>query len=217
MKKLLLFLFVISFHSYAQDTIPASKSVIALDKMNVVYRGVKNPMTISFAGISDSDVTANAPGLSKAGQTGKYVLDVTTLKGRELTINVTGKLPNNSGVVSDKKMFRVKDIPAPQGSIRGETGTIKGPKSSLEASTIGAVLEDFDFELGLNVSGFNIKIPGQPTMVISGNKLDTRAKAALAKASRGDQITISEIKASLVGGSGYMLKKTSPVIYEITN
>jgi hypothetical protein len=47
MKKLLLFLFIISFHSYAQDTIPAAKSVVALDKMNVVYRGVENPISIA--------------------------------------------------------------------------------------------------------------------------------------------------------------------------
>ncbi len=193
-----------------------NSATISADKMNVVYRGVKNPMTISFAGISDNNVVAAAPGLSKAGQTGKYNMECTTLKGREVTINVSGKLPDGTSV-SDKKMFRVKDIPSPQGSIRGETGTIKGPKSSLEASTIGAVLEDFDFELGLSVSGFNIKIPGQPTIVVNGNKLDTRAKSALARAGRGDQITISEIKASLVGGTGYKLKKTSPVIYEISN
>jgi hypothetical protein len=30
--------------------------------MNVVYRGVVNPMTISFAGIADSDVSASATG-----------------------------------------------------------------------------------------------------------------------------------------------------------
>ena len=194
-----------------------NSATISADKMNVVYRGVKNPMTISFSGITDNDVNASAPGLSKAGQTGKYNIDVTTLKAREVTINVTGKLPNNGGVVSDKKLFRVKDIPAPQGSIRGETGTIKGPKSSLEASTIGAVLEDFDFELGLGVSGFNFKVPGQPTIVVAGNKLDARCRSALARAGRGDQVTISEIKANLTGGSGYKLKKTSPVIYEISN
>ena len=33
--------------------------------MNVVYRGVKNPMTISFAGVSDNKVHANAQGLTK--------------------------------------------------------------------------------------------------------------------------------------------------------
>ena len=33
--------------------------------MNVVYRGVKNPMTISFAGVADNKVNANAEGLTR--------------------------------------------------------------------------------------------------------------------------------------------------------
>lgn len=45
MKYILFLLFSISI--YAQDTIPAAKSVVALDKMNVVYRGVPNPISIA--------------------------------------------------------------------------------------------------------------------------------------------------------------------------
>ncbi|MFK7750486.1 MAG: gliding motility protein GldM, partial [Kordia sp.] len=44
-----------------------NSATISADKMNVVYRGVVNPMTISFAGVSDNKVVANAPGLSKVG------------------------------------------------------------------------------------------------------------------------------------------------------
>ena len=40
-------------------------AVISADKMNVVYRGVSNPMTISIPGIPDNKVTASAPGLTK--------------------------------------------------------------------------------------------------------------------------------------------------------
>jgi hypothetical protein len=55
------------------------------------------------------------------------------------------------------KVYRIKGIPGPTGTIRGETGVVKGPKSNLEIATIGAKLEDFDFEVGLNVVGFNLK------------------------------------------------------------
>ena len=43
-------------------------AVIAADKMNVVYRGVDNPMTISIPGIPDNKVTGSAAGLSKGCQ-----------------------------------------------------------------------------------------------------------------------------------------------------
>ena len=48
---------------------------VAADKMNVLYRGLENPMTISFAGVSDNNVVVSAPGLRKAGAQGKYIIN----------------------------------------------------------------------------------------------------------------------------------------------
>lgn len=187
-------------------------ATISADKMNVVYRGVVNPMTISFAGISPDKVNASAPGLSRNGSTGSYSMQPQS--GSEVIINVVGILPDNSKV-TDRKTFRIKGIPGPTGTIRGETGVVKGPKSSLEISSIGAKLEDFDFEVGLDVVGFNFKVTGQPTVVVSGNKLNSQCKSILSKVGRGDQVTISEIKTKLVGAGNYLLPRTSVVIYEI--
>jgi gliding motility-associated protein GldM len=188
-----------------------NSATIAADKMNVVYRGVVNPMSISFAGISDKDVVASAPGLTKVGN-GKYNMSPGT--GTEVVINVTGKMSDGK-MASDKKVYRIKGIPGPAGTIRGEMGVVKGPKSNLQVATIGAKLVDFDFEVGLDVVGFNFKIAGQPTVVVSGNRLNPQCITALSKAGRGDQVTISEIKTKLVGAGSYLLPRTAPVIYEI--
>ncbi|MEA9411547.1 gliding motility protein GldM [Flavobacterium sp. PL02] len=189
-----------------------NSATISADKMNVVYRGVVNPISVSFAGVADNKVVATAPGLSSAGKPGKYNMSPST--GTETTITVTGTLPNGS-TVSDKKTFRIKGIPGPTGTIRGEMGVVKGPKSNLEIATIGAKLVDFDFEVGLDVVGFNLKVTGQPTVVVSGNRLNAQCKSVLSKAGRGDQVTISEIKTKLVGAGSYLLPRTAPVIYEI--
>jgi gliding motility-associated protein GldM len=188
-----------------------NSATISADKMNVVYRGVSNPMTISFAGISDNAVNASAPGLSKVGN-GKYVMN--PQGGNEVVVSVSGKMADGK-VANDKKVFRIKGIPGPTGTIRGETGVVKGPKSNLEIATIGAKLEDFDFEVGLNVVGFNLKVTGQPTVVVQGDRLNAQCKAILSKTGRGDQVTISEIKTKLVGAGSYLLPRTAPVIFEI--
>ncbi|MBT8252758.1 MAG: gliding motility protein GldM [Flavobacteriaceae bacterium] len=193
-----------------------NSATISADKMNVVYRGVDNPMTISFAGVSDNNVSARAPGLRKAGGVGKYMMNVTTVQGREVTINVGGTLPDGSRV-SDAAKFRIKDIPKPTGTVRGEDGAIKMQRNSLEISTIGAKLDDFDFDLKLNVSGFKFKVPGQPTINNSGSKLNSRSKAALRKAKRGAAVQVFDIQAKIAGNSSYRLKKVSPVIIELTN
>ncbi|MBP0903147.1 gliding motility protein GldM [Mariniflexile gromovii] len=188
-------------------------ATISADKMNVVYRGVQNPMTISFAGIADNNVNASAQGLSRVSGS-KYVMDATRIQGREVTINVTGKIDGQS--VSDKATFRIKDLPKPTGTIRGEDGSVKMQRNALEISTVGAKFDDFDFELPLNVTGFKFKVPGQPTIDVNGSKLDSRAKSALLKAKRGDDVQIFDIEAKASGVS-VILKKVSPIIIEITN
>ncbi|RSK39958.1 type IX secretion system motor protein PorM/GldM [Mangrovimonas spongiae] len=190
-----------------------NSATISADKMNVVYRGVVNPMTISFAGVPDNKVNASATGLRKTGN-GKYEMRPGT--GREVTINVTATLDDGSAV-SDRKTFRIKDIPKPTGTIAGQPGIVKLPRNNVQIATIGAELEDFDFELPIVVSEFKIKVPGQPSVRVSGTKLNSQAKNALRKARRGDQVAIFDIKASIRGNSSYKLKSVSPVVVEITN
>ena len=188
-------------------------AVIAADKMNVVYRGVANPMTISIPGIPDNKVTASAPGLAKRSGS-KYVMNPG--KGRTVTISASGVLPDGQRI-STPATFRIKDIPRPSGAIRGETGSAKMPRKNLEISTVSALLEDFDFELNIGVSGFKFKVPGQPTVNVNGSKLDSRAKAALKRARRGDAVQIFDIKAYISNNKSYKLKKVSPVVVELTN
>ncbi|MFD2517820.1 type IX secretion system motor protein PorM/GldM [Salinimicrobium flavum] len=191
-----------------------NSAVISADKMNVVYRGVANPMTISIPGVGN--VSANAPGLRPAGGAGNYLMDVTTLQAREVTINVSGELPGGDKV-SDSKTFRVKDIPRPVGTVRGEDGTVRMQRNTLEIATIGASLPDFDFDLNLRVTGFKIKVPGQPTVQVRGQQLDERAKGALRRAGRGEMIQIFDVEAQLANNSSYKLKQVSPVFVELTN
>ncbi|WP_340077761.1 gliding motility protein GldM [Leptobacterium sp. I13] len=188
-------------------------AVISADKMNVVYRGVANPITISIPGVPDNKVTAAAPGLSKVSGS-KYVMNPGT--GRTVTITASGTLPDGQ-VVRTPSEFRIKDIPRPSGTIRGEFGEVKMPRNNLEISTIGAILEDFDFDLNLAISGFKFKVPGQPTVEVRGNKLDTRAKNTLKRARRGDAVQIFDIQAYITNNRTYKLKKVSPVVIELTN
>ena len=191
-------------------------AVIAADKMNVVYRGVDNPMTISIPGIPDNNVSGSATGLSK-GSKGKYIMRPG--KGREVTITASGTLPDGVRINTPAK-FRIKDIPRPTGTIRGEDGNggpVRMNRQGLEISSVGAMLLDFDFDLNLKVNGFKFKVPGQPTVVVKGNKLNAQGKSALKRAKRGDVVQIFDINAYITNNKSYKLKKVSPVVVEITN
>ncbi len=183
---------------------------ISADKMNVVYRGLPNPMTISFAGIPENDVTASAPGLSPVGK-GKYNLNPGS--GTEVVVTATGKMADGK-TVSDKKVFRIKNIPAPLGAIGGSAGVQKGAKSRLQVSKVTAILPDFLYDLNFEVTQFTFKVPGQPAIIVNGGSIDAKCAAALARAAKGDQITISDIK-SRIPGQNIKPQTAAPVIYEI--
>ena len=199
--------------TYAVIPVP-NHAVISADKMNVLYRGVSNPLSISIPGVPDNKISVSAPGIRKV-KPGKYIIDVTGYKGKTVAIKVKGIA--NGKPVSDSKTFRVKNIPPPLGTVRGETGMIKMPKRNLEVSTIGATLPDFDFDIKLGVRSFDFKVPGQPTLRVNGTRLNSKAKSLLRRVKRGQTVQIYNINAYLKGKSGYKIKKVAPVIVEIIN
>ncbi|WP_461588094.1 type IX secretion system motor protein PorM/GldM [Winogradskyella sp.] len=190
-----------------------NSATISADKMNVVYRGVANPMTISFAGVSDNKVQATGNGLSPVGG-GKYVMNPG--KGKDVVISVTATLDDGQRV-SDQKTFRIKDIPAPTGRIAGQSGVVKLPKRNVEIGTVEAKLEDFVFDLPVQVTSFKVRVPGQPTVNVAGTKMNAQAKAAIKRARRGDNILIFDIKAKIEGNSKYRLKNVAPINVEVTS
>jgi len=61
-----------------------------------------------------------------------------------------------------------------------------------------------------------MKVQGQPAVVVNGNKINAQCKAALNRVTRGDQVTISNIKSKIVGATAnIIIKDAAPVIYEI--
>ena len=191
-----------------------NSATISADKMNVVYRGVDNPMTISFAGVADNKVKATAPGLSPASGTGKYLMRPQT--GREVTIKVTGTLDDGSPV-NDSKVFRIKDLPKPLGAFNGQLGNAKLPRNNVEIGKLSASFgDDFDFKLPLDVVSFTMKVPGKPSVNCTGNRLNSAAKTALRSARRGDLVQFINIKAK-AQGSSIRIKTVTPVVVELSN
>ena len=68
--------------------------------------------------------------------------------------------------------------------------------------------------MNFEVTSFAFKVPGQATIVVNGNKIDGRCKAALARAKSGDLVSISDIK-TRVSGVSVAMKPAAPAVYEI--
>ena len=185
-------------------------ALLSADKMNVLYRGVANPISGSILGADTSGLTLSASGASVSGGRGKWT--VTPGSGNTTTLTISGK-DSKGKVISQKFEFRIKNVPRPQGQIRGEN-ELSMPASSIANQTVGAAIPDFDFPVSFQVTSFKFKVPGKAAMLINGSSLSS--VAGLTKNLRsGDICYIAGIQATASGLGGQTLKQISPIVINV--
>jgi len=170
--------------------------VISPTKMNVLYRGVDNPLEVSVPGVDPSKLIVTGTGVKKSGK--GYIADVTRNRGGELKISVAvkdGEVTKNMG----NKVFRVKNLPDAAGSVFGKTDGIMSA-NLIKKAKVEAKFVNFDFELPLTVESFQIIISPFAPMECKGPSLSSNAKAALDKAKPGTTVIIRNIKARTAKG-----------------
>lgn len=188
------------FYTYEASYMVAAPSVaVSADQMNVFYVGVPNPVTVSAAGVSPTDLIVSPTGggvRSIPKGTGKYEFNFTT--PGECVVNVSSKSPGGPAKSQGSQKFRVKPLPPPIATVGGVSGSVDMKKSQL--STIGGVganAPGFDFKANFIVMGFEItgSVKGQTKIATcTGNSLSADAKAILSGAGIGSKIFIDQIK-----------------------
>jgi gliding motility-associated protein GldM len=182
--------------------------VISPTKMNVLYRGVDNPLEISVPGVDPSNLIVSGTGVKKTGN--GYIADVTRNKGGELKISVSvrdGDKTSNMG----SKLFRVKNLPDASGSIFGKTEGLMSA-NLIKKAKVEAKFNNFDFELPLTVTSFQIIVPPFAPIDCKGSTLNSNARAALDKAKPGTPVIIRNIRAKT--GKG-IKPKVAPITIDL--
>ncbi len=206
-----IFFLLFSLSIYAQDTIPASKSVVALDRMNVVYRGVPNLISIAVNNAKSYVIYGN--GVSKKDD-GKYVLRPGS--GRETKVFV--EIENFDGTkVIEEHVFRVINSSAPKGTLNGyytNRGELLFTLNELKSAIVGVNFIEY-FGNEIEVKQFNIKIPNQPTITVSGNTFSEEIVNLFKKVKKNDVIIIFDIKGVYAGKYDGLIKKPAPITFRI--
>jgi gliding motility-associated protein GldM len=134
-------------------TVGQASASIALDKMNVLYKGIANPISVAASGGGDDRITVRIEGgggrLDKTGP-GKYNAFVQGGDRCVITVLVDGK-------VAGASEFRIKSIPAPTASVgRNPSGSnINAGSFKAQAGVIAEIM-DFPFDLKYSVTSFEI-------------------------------------------------------------
>lgn len=182
-------------------------AVITADKMNVVYRNLDNPITATVNGADGAvSLTASVGGLRPNGA-GKWMFKPAAGSG---TVKFTASAKTSTGkVVSGSMDFRIKPVPPARGHIANKTN-LQIPANGLAAQTVRLDWPDFLFDVQGEVTSFKVKVPGQPTALVTGSKM-SGAAGALGKAKSGDIVGIFDIKYNSTAGPG----EASPVTIEV--
>lgn len=183
-------------------------AVVSPTKMNVIYIGVDNPISISVPGVPNSKVIASPSGggltLAKvAGGSGEQYIAKATTQG-DATITITADFDGKKVNMGAQK-FRIKRVPDPVAMVANSKG---GPinKSVLAAqAAIIPVMEGFDFELFARIKSFKITVVrrGRDPIEISSesNALTGAMKDAISQSPLGTKVYFEYVRATLPDGT----------------
>lgn len=169
---------------------------VSLDKMNVFYIGVDNPISVSAAGVSSNEVRVSANGVTVNSQGGgKFNVRATTPGEASLTVS--------GGGASQTFKYRVKRIPDPSPFIGKKKGGQMGNGEFKAQGGVAAVLENFDFEAKCDMVGFEFtyyaKRQDPVSVSNSGARWGSQAQEMVNKAKPGDAYFFDDIKCKCPG------------------
>ena len=185
-------LLLISFTGFAQDSLVPKKSnmgVIAAKEMNIVYRGVRNPIAIAVPHAKSFTVS----GLGVYQENGNYY--ISPGPGNEMVVTLEIILEDDSKVV-EEHVFRIKNIGKPLGRINERNCKdciVIMQISELQNAEISVFFEDFVTGLHLNVTSFSIELSNKTNIKILGNKIDEETFNQLKKQKNDAEFKIHKI------------------------
>ncbi|WP_226064178.1 type IX secretion system motor protein PorM/GldM [Kaistella polysaccharea] len=196
--------------SGAQELKAQKGAILTADKMNVLYRGLPNPISGSILGADMAGISLSASGASVKGGGGKWT--VTPGGGSTVNLTISGRDPKG-GTISQSFPFRIKNVPPPVGEIQGRS-VVSMPASSIPNQRVTADMPDFDFPVSFTVNSFMFKVPGKAAMLVNGNSMSS--VASLTKNLRnGDIAYVFNIQATASGLGGQALKQIPPVVINV--
>ena len=180
-------------------TVAKPSAVVSPDKMNVLYIGVPNPVTVSAPGVPAGSLkTSMSGGSLSGGSGGHYTAEVKTLGTAKITVM------GDKGLVLGTSEFRVKRIPDPKPEFAGKSGGNTSAANIRAQDKVFAKLDNFDFDAKFNVTRFTLLIakPRQDVIILSttGSELSAAMRSAMSAVTSGTTIVFKDIVA--VGPDG---------------
>ena len=171
---------------------------VQLDKMNVFYIGVDNPVSVSAAGVSSNELKVRSSGITMT-KDGASHYNVTATKPGDASITLSG-----GGLPPTTFKYKVKRIPDPIALLGAQKFPSSIPNGTFKAQGgVAAVLENFDFDAKCNVGTYTVAYQKKRADVIektnNGARYNSDVRSLIQRASPGDVYYFLDIKAKCPG------------------
>ncbi|MCW3074303.1 MAG: hypothetical protein JWP69_1372 [Flaviaesturariibacter sp.] len=192
-------------------TVGQANASIALDKMNVLYMGIANPVTVAASGGGDDRIGVSISGGGRLEKTGAGKYNAFVTGGNECTITVTV-----DGKVAGASQFRIRRIPTPTASVGGiSSGENMNAANFRAQAGVGAGIKDFPFDLQYTVTSYTISTDSDDGDIaeanIQGNAWGNAARNVLSQVKPQKTVYIDNIRA--LGPDGRSMKLPSILYY----
>lgn len=177
-------------------------AVVSPDKMNVLYIGLPNPVSISAPGVAKENLRVSMTGGTISGSNGHYEVRVNSIG--TATVNVAGELMKGKISPLGSTLFRVKRIPDPKAEFAGKSGGNTSAANLRAQDRVFAKLDNFEFDARFNVTRFTLMVakPRQDVIIMSanGNQLTSQMRSVMNTVTPGTTVIFKDIIA--VGPDG---------------
>ena len=183
-------------------------AVVSSVAMNVLYRGISNPVEIAVPGITSDIVTAEITN----GTITRTPNGWNVVPGAQ-NLSVITVIVNNKKI--SEKTFRIKDIPRPSAVFHGKSQGSVARNIAAKEAMIEAEIKDFDFDIKFEIVSFSLFLNTDSADIevsTTGNKLNDKMKSMISGLGRGQNLIFKDITA--VGPDGN-IHNLSPIILKI--
>lgn len=205
----LLFLFCFSVNAQSDTIVSVKRSVIALDKVKTVYRGIANPISIA---VSDcKSFIVEGIGLREESE-GKYVLIPEAGTESKIVVTITNF---DDSISFEEHSFIVRNFTNAITTISGSycrSCTLLFKKEDLKDAYINVSFRDLNLDYNAEVVEFTIRIPKKEGIVIKGNRITDEVYKLLKS---NQPIVISEIKTKFEGLENIMICRIPPIFIKV--
>ncbi len=192
--------FTISYH------VIEPMATVSPSKMNVLYSGIANPLSISVgAGVPPDKIRAEIKGGGALQRQGEFFMVTPTAGSKALSIVVSAEIDGkwqNMGT-SD---FRVKPVPPPTAVVDGLQGKTASKGELSSSQGLRAVPPaDFDFDAKFTITSFEVSVVNNEGYVqdeaSNGAYFNEKHRRMFSNMRSNGQVVITKIKANGPSGS----------------